>query len=220
MMHWIGDNVGLIVGTVVGIVGIVVALLIYRWQQNPKQLDYSMVNDLQLLSPHASEAGEALRVFYEDTVVRDPHIVTVQVRNTGKVAIVADDFVDPISITWKTARLIEGFPAGGSSRYIVGAMTMTEGTGPVNPEVALINPNEYFDVQLLLDGEPTDLQVTARFRDQSRPMQHREPSDLMVRGWQRVIVRYPGLLAMITGLVAAILITYLFSLLVKVLSHT
>jgi hypothetical protein len=173
---WWSDNGGLVIGSTIGIIGIIVALLVFWWQRKPKTLDYTIVSTGALLSPRAREGRSPdLDVFYDGRPVEDPHIVSLRVKNTGKVAVVQNDYVQTLEIRTEATRILDCSPLAGSEQFM-GLVTL----GGVQPAMyvglspALLNPREQFDVQLILDGPPGEVTVSCRFKDQSRPMQRRD----------------------------------------------
>jgi hypothetical protein len=50
---WVVEHWEFVVGTLVGLIGIVIAIATILYQRQPKQLDWEVRNDVQLISPHA-----------------------------------------------------------------------------------------------------------------------------------------------------------------------
>lgn len=133
-------------GLGIGTLGVILTVAFAIFSRRPKRLSYtSQITPIRI--PH--DIG--LTVQYKDTALTAPHVVTVRIANTGKVEIRSEDFAGPLEINLpETTRVITAGVIGSAER--------------VNPEVAqqredqvvlfplLINPGEWFDLQLLTDG--------------------------------------------------------------------
>lgn len=206
--NWLSDNADWLTGTVVGAIGIAVALLIYFWQRKPKTLDYSVVSNVPLVSHAAGMVGN-LEVVYNRQSVKDPRLLVVRIKNTGKVAIVGEDYVEGPSIHFGSpVEVIDAFQVGGSSPNMVQLIAVGHGHGPVEPEVGLLNSGEYFDLQMLLDGDPGDVTASARFKDQNRPMQARDVRDISVIQAMGVVLDFRASPASAVTAVAVVTVLY------------
>jgi hypothetical protein len=176
MWSWITTNWQLWVGTAFGLV-VAVATILY--QRQPKQLDYEIRTDHQMLSPYTRDLAAKPDVIYEGVILKEPQILLMRFRNTGKKCISAADFKDgePITIRYdqnppfdvKVVRASRGVSIEGLAD-IAHDTDESEGDGDVRITPRLLNPGEWFDVQLLSD-QPHDLVLAkARFADQKRPM--------------------------------------------------
>ena len=179
------DNAGWL-GLSVGLLGVVITLLVYLWQRRPKRLDYRVVNNLAVLTEHATPMRRKLKMDYEGVQMSDPHIVTIRIQNTGKVAVVADDYVQPIRMRYENVRAspLDGSIAAESTPGICESLFDTDGEEesfePVMvPE--LMNPGDWFEAQFVSDGDPGEIHVSCRFKDQSRPMKDMRITDEMRR---------------------------------------
>jgi hypothetical protein len=50
---WVTEHWEFVVGTLIGVIGIVVAILTVWWQRSPKTLDYEVRSDIRLVHPQA-----------------------------------------------------------------------------------------------------------------------------------------------------------------------
>jgi hypothetical protein len=172
---WLSDHWEFVVGTAVAILGIVVGIAIALWQRQPKTLDYEVVNKLPILSPNANLAWETpsapLVVLYGDQKIKDPFLLTVRVRNTGKRAIEAGDYADPITVTCTGSRPFDGF----INQVFPQELRVADDPRSLAQLAALrpplLNPGDWFELQFLTDGDPAEITVRSRFKDQARSMQ-------------------------------------------------
>lgn len=170
-------------GVLVGLAGVAVAIWAVQGQRRPKQLDYFVVSSAGLLRPEAQRMREPLSIDYDGVPMRTPWLATIRVVNTGKQAVEAADYVDPIRVTYERNPPFDGYVAAtsrdglwpeGQSIWPADPAAPTDsseplGTHEIHPP--LLNPGEWLEVQLLSDGDPGGLTVQAAFPDQSRPMQ-------------------------------------------------
>src|SRR5687767_9755379 len=112
-MAWLAEHWDFVVGTALGILGIATGIAIAFWQRQPKTLDYYVRNVLPLHSPHAKAASRGLSaplvMRHGDEYVEDPYLLTVRIINSGKRAIVDDDYVEPITIKCSGKEPFDGF---------------------------------------------------------------------------------------------------------------
>jgi hypothetical protein len=169
-MDWIQNNPETTATAVFGVLALAVALWIAFWQNKPKRLDYEIRNNVPILSSHASSLGGRLSILFEGKGVTEPRLVTVRIKNTGKLAVTADEYVDPIRVDYERNPPFDGFVAQESTPGIL--TDVFDGALPKRPAMVpeLLNPGDWFDVQLLSDGEPGTISVSSRFKNQSRKM--------------------------------------------------
>jgi hypothetical protein len=89
---------GTLIGTIVGVAGVVVGVLTYLHTREDRHLDYQIVINTQLLHPGAATLPGWLRLSYADTWVVDPYLIVVRLVNTGNRPIRPEDQVEPIRI--------------------------------------------------------------------------------------------------------------------------
>jgi hypothetical protein len=167
---WLADNWFALAGVLVGLLG---GWLIALWQREPKRLDFEIVNSVAILTPHAEMIRGSLQVLYDDVPLNDPHIVTIRIVNTGKRAVVRDDFVQPIEIEYENNAPFDGNVVEESHEGLFQPESIFGEDGEsVIPSMLpeLMNPGDFFAVQLLSDGGPGLIDVRCRFADQARAM--------------------------------------------------
>jgi len=95
-----GTDIAQIVGAAAGVVAVVAAFLVYRWQRERKHLDYEFISGTRLFSQRAKEL-KRLELRYEENVISDPYLMLVRFINTGNKPITSDDFEWPVHIEAK-----------------------------------------------------------------------------------------------------------------------
>jgi len=175
---WWSDYWQFAVGTALAAAGILAGVVIAVWQRQPKRLDYEVMNDVALLSRHERALRGKLTVEYNGVRMEAPQIVTVRIRNTGKRGVVDDDYVEPIAISYEmnppaAVNVVDaslGVAGDLEPIFKLDAVVSVVAFAP-----ALMNPGEWFDVQMISDGRHGEIFVRTRFADQQRPMHEIRP---------------------------------------------
>ncbi len=122
-----------------------------------------------------------LRVTLNGEPVAEPRVVTVRVRNTGKAAIRADDFDpggDGIRLQFSPDVVSVGLAGGSVGLAESTALLVNLASHRVTIKPGLLNPGEYLDIQLFVDGpsQGETILLSARFVEQSRPPRRTLPT--------------------------------------------
>jgi hypothetical protein len=212
MWPWIVEHWEFLFG-VLGVIGVLVSIIAWIQQRQPKQLDYEIRSDVRLLGTQADEWREKLYISYGDVSVKDPWVQIVRIRNTGKKSISRDDFSngEPITLMSESADLIDRQLIAASHGLAPGKLAEIDEYGddrdadyPVKITPKLLSEGEWFDVQIFSDGDPGDLKVDARFADRRRPMKRLDFGSPESRRSERRAIAL---------CIAVSIILYLFSLL-------
>jgi hypothetical protein len=137
----------------------------------------------------------------------DPRIVTLRVRNTGKKAITEEDFAagQPIMIVNQGAETADVQITDKSPELRDDTIDIavdyeqepdSRDLGKITLLPKLVNPGEWFDVQILYSSFARNLSVTARFADQRRPMRRLDVEytaasrgyDIFMLIWSSIVV--------------------------------
>lgn len=206
------DHWDFLVGTVIGIAGVWVALA----QRNPKTLDYSVLSNVPILRDRTERINSELEINYRDTQLKDPRLVIVRIANTGRRAVEQNDYVEPITVQYEHNPPLGFTEAEGSSPNIVGddigLVTASDSAFVSRVEVRpkLLNPRDWFDLQLLSDGDPGKIGVHARFSDQRRAMQDFEG--------RSTLGRVVGLRIVVPLIAVVLLTSILFAAIPRIIS--
>lgn len=178
-MRWLAENWAPVGALALSLFGIAVSLGIAWWQRRPKQLDYAVVSSAGL-QPDAERMRTPLKIDYNGVCVRSPWLATIRIGNTGRRAILAGDFVEPIRVRYERNAPFDGYvtaasrdglwPEGSSIWPADPESPVGNPDGVVEIQPVLMNPGEWFELQLLSDGSPGRIALTAVFPDQARPM--------------------------------------------------
>lgn len=93
--------------------------------------------------------------------MKDPYSATIRVSNTGKTEIKEEDFDTSIRFSSEGARVIAADVVETAKSFPEPHLElMSETSVAVDP--ALMNPDDWFEIHLLLDGEPVKFDAEAR----------------------------------------------------------
>lgn len=180
------------IGVVIGAaVSIGVAYLIYLRQKRPRTLDYTGGDLLSLAADEEVFPGVKLDVSWspggteddswlEPLSLKEAQIASYRIQNTGKRAIKADDFQEPLTVRAPEGRLIDCVVTEVSHPGVcdLGSVDVpcdgprTEDTVCFTP--ALLNPGDWIKINVLTDGLEGDVELTCWIVDESRPMKYRQ----------------------------------------------
>lgn len=170
----VGQNPGYVAATLLGLAGIVIAYVLYRRALRPKILDYDVDVDSPMLASASKRVHHELSVSWKGELVEEPKIVEVVIANTGKEAVVREDYTDAITITVDSGRLLEATLRGSHPKQAVKPDDLSVGGDGRSVTVLpqLLNKGDRFLVQLIVDGFGAKVVVSSRFTNQERPMRN------------------------------------------------
>ena len=149
--------------TLLGILtSITLAVVVYLLQRRRKELGYRLLSQTRVVSVEA-EIGEKVLILYEGQLVRDVHLVLLEVVNSGNQPIVRDDYQCPLNIGLGhgarvlTAELVESEPEGLSAWPV-----LTESPDLVHVHPLLLNPGDWFKLKMLVSEFGGTLDVSTR----------------------------------------------------------
>ena len=153
--EWIG-----VAGALVTLLTGVFVFVVYRWQKDLRILDYSIVVNQPIISDNLGGVRSSLRISFAETVLEEPRLVTVRIKNVGRKAIQAEDYTTPITINYEKNPPLMATVVSESSEDIVDVIS-GEAAG-FNTRPDLLNRGDWFDIQLLSDGDPGTVTVKSR----------------------------------------------------------
>ena len=151
--HWYtnGTVIG-IAGVAVGVVGIIAAIVLWRFGAPRGQLEYSMLEPKALVSQSPRLEDKQLRVTFNKKVVQNPYLVTLQFTNRGRRDIRSEDFDRQRPLIFRlNAEVVDLLqsPDPENQMFSLGK----EGRILLHP--TLIPRSESFSLDVLTDGMPT-----------------------------------------------------------------
>jgi hypothetical protein len=179
-IEWMAENWLTLTGWVIGLVSIIVAVVFYLRQRNPKRLDYQVVNSTPLLADRTNGLGDDLVVSHRGKKVADPHILTIRIINSGKQSVQAAEYDRPVTIAFRNAFHLASRVVDSSSGHVrpdlAVQLHLQDEAVVIETRPRLLNRGEWFNVQIVSDGAPQDLHVHSRFPDQAANMRELDAS--------------------------------------------
>jgi len=176
--NWIVDNRMWLLSLLAIFISAALAIALYRLNKAKQQIDYQIINDVMIVSRHASSLREKLHIEYEAHTLQNPRIVTIKFINTGNKAIEGSDFKQAITVRHgqhDDIRAIDGFIVDQAADGIVTEIfDRAAGNKYIQIEPDLLNPREWFTVQFLYDHDEP-LKLSCRFKGQTRSMKELFP---------------------------------------------
>jgi len=201
--------------TVLVVVGIIVAIIIYWKQRQRKSLGYEVLSCTPLSSVDRStlwsyqQAG--LQFTFKGEVVPKTHIITIKVTNTGNVPLKKDDYDDPINLSFgEKAKVLAIRVVKKKPETIPVTMSWSEAHKViVNP--MLLNSKDNFVIEMLVSDFDGRVRVGGRIvgvkeiKDIGGGMPTSREEELV--NWLLIINAYILLFAIIYGAHLIVVIT-------------
>jgi hypothetical protein len=196
------------------IVSLVLSVLFYRLQKMPKTLDYAIHSILDLSAKTSPYLQAHMVVMWHENQrveahpLKDPRIVDYRIRNTGKRAIDADDFKNPIEVKTSEGSVVDVLVTRVSHEGVLrlgSILSSSHEVGVFTP--TLMNPGDWIDIQVITEGCPEPPELTAWIREESRSMQKRQGvldpplREVLKRRWTQPASE---LMSIVFGVVSAI----------------
>jgi hypothetical protein len=159
-------------GVVLAVIGIAATIWVARRERRPKTLDWEMLANLPIVGRGATSMnGSKLEVVWDKTrPLTQPQLVKLRILNTGRREIEGDEYTEPVSVAVQ-GEIIEATVTDTSPAnvYPLGTVKLAS-KREVQLSPKLLNPEDWIDLQLLVDGEKAHPRVKARFAGQNRAM--------------------------------------------------
>lgn len=159
--------VAAIAGPLVGLVGVIVAIVIYRKSRERRQLAYVISVTPPLLSVSRAIRGD-VEVTYQGRPVTDLEGVTVKLVSTGTRSVQIprpSEYEAPVTIDFGNEAEILGEPRLTEAEPENLAPTLHVDSGKVVVEGVLLNPRQSISIFTLLSGLKDGVQVSAHLED-------------------------------------------------------
>ena len=138
-------------------VAITVTIVIAVKNRKRKTLDYTLVDDVKILSDRIGGVRSDIVVTVGETVIKDPRIITVRYINTGNKEILKDDFLANNITTKDKSGTVNSQLAGCSNDDI--AVTERDVAPHKIYTPDCLNPGDYIEIQYILDMDGVDSAV-------------------------------------------------------------
>lgn len=169
-------SIEILLGFLAVIAAITVPLIIYFLQKSKKRLAYEVVSNTQLVGVK-SEVQNKIKIYYENKLVENVHLVSIRLINSGNQPISIEDFARPINIKLGsntnilTCEVLEKNPKDLD-------IVISKMQNSVKIQPLLLNPNDSLTLNILLSDYRGGLEVSARVRGISNIKVYREPESI------------------------------------------
>jgi hypothetical protein len=138
-------------GLIVGVIAILVSVYIGLRAERSKAYSINYVAERALIATPGITSGQ-LQVTYAGNTVTRPHLFTLRIENVGEVPIVASDIDKPLLFTFDSARVLSA-ELGRRNPTDLDAEATHDSTH-VTVKHRLLNPGDWFTLDILADGPP------------------------------------------------------------------
>jgi hypothetical protein len=144
---------------IIGILGIVVAVVTYFLSRSRKRLVYSIITETSLLSVNDEVKGK-IKINYENKDIQNLSLVILRIENRGNVHISSLDFEKPLSFSFSGSELLSAEVTSVSPKSLKPVVT----TDPSNLTFAplLLNKGDYIVVKLVFSTYTKKVETDAR----------------------------------------------------------
>jgi hypothetical protein len=143
------------------VVAIVVAFIIFYLQQRKKSLTYTILTNSNVISV-SDKVKDKIRILYLEEVISNLQLVEIRIKNTGNLPIKPDDYIEPLAIRHAdTARILSVEVIDNQSLGIYIETEISDQSTTILSKT-LLNPNDAFDIKILLKDENADFSITGR----------------------------------------------------------
>jgi|SRR5882724_460254 len=180
----ISDHTLNIIMASAAILAVVVTVIVYWLQKKRKRLTYKVISDLDLLTKNEQIKGQ-VKVLYEDQPVENVRLYTIQVINSGGVAIERTDFDGPLHIEFEeTAQILSVVVIDATPEDLPVEIEQKPISVAISP--LLMNRRDSITIKFILNGHYIP-HVHARIKDVPRIKIRRYPQSY-ISAWSMICV--------------------------------
>lgn len=169
-------SIEILLGFSAVIAAITVPLIIYFLQKSKRRLAYEVVSNAQLVGVK-SEVQNKIKIYYENKLVENVHLVSIRIINSGNQPISIDDFARPISIQLgSNTNILTSEVLGLNPKDLDVSILKMQNSVEIQP--LLLNPNDSLTLNILISDYRGGLEVSARVRGISNIEIYRKPESI------------------------------------------
>lgn len=179
-------SIEILLGLLAVIAAITVPLIIYFLQKSKKRFAYEVISNTQLVGVK-SEVQNKIKIYYENKLVENVHLISIRLINSGNQPIPIDDFARPINIQLGsetnilTCEVLEKNPKD----LDVSILKMQDS---IEIQPLLLNQNDSLTLNILLSDYRGGLEVSARVKGIAKVEVYREPQPISNIIWLSIIL--------------------------------
>lgn len=159
MMDILRDPIWQFWGVIVGILGLLVAIIIYLLQRNKKRLTYSILTSTPLLSVDDEIKGD-IKIQYKKSFIQNIHLVVLKIENRGSTYIASSDYEQPLLFSFEDSKILSAELLEASPKNLKPTIQTEPSRMVVSP--LLLNRGDYITVKLLFSQFKNRIDADAR----------------------------------------------------------
>jgi len=176
MMDYLKNNIWLIVSAVFAAAVFILTLILVIKAINKKRLTYKVIAKTALTRV-GDKGFDKITVRYDGVEIEDIYLTNLKIYNSGSIPIKTSDFEADISVVInKGARILEAGIKETSPPDLIIEPFLKD--NKVNIRPLLLNPADYFIIDILTNSEPTPIIVSSRIVGIKRIVEYKEPVGL------------------------------------------
>ncbi len=144
------DSAWQLPSALLALLALLVPIVIYLKQRSIKELSFGLVRTQRMLTV-ADALSKRVTVYFDGESVGDVHALLFALRNSGHQAVLADDFVEPLSISFEGGTVLDASVTDLQPKQIAANISI-EGDRVIFAPL-LINPGEQILITVLLSAK-------------------------------------------------------------------
>jgi len=166
MWQFLRDPMWQAIAAAIGLVGIATSIIlgavVYLLQRRRKQLGYRVLARTRVISVE-EQVQEEVVIAFRGALVRDVHLVMVELVNSGNQPIVPDDYHRPLRIDLGEGSRVLSVDVAESKPEGIGASpSLAESRGAVEINPVLLNPGDSLRLKMLVSQFSGSVDVSGR----------------------------------------------------------
>ncbi len=156
-----------VLGILASIAGLVISIFSY-WigKRSSKKLSYSILMQQPLLVL-PEDLKDDLQVFYNQTPLRDAHLVLIELKNSGTTPILPNDYLTPLTVNFGDSAKIISTEVISQSPHL-GNVKITPEQSRVMLTPSPLNPNDSLTLRLIVGNFSGNTVLEGRLTGVSR----------------------------------------------------
>lgn len=158
-MEILRDGIWQFWGVVVGVLGVIVAIVIYMLQKNKKRLAFQVLADTPLLSV-GDEIKEDIQIKYKNKKIQNIHLLVLKLENIGNVDISSSDFEEPIVILFPNSEILTAELSDASPKNLTPTVKIENSNITIEP--ILLNRKDQLTFKVIFSSYGNTIGIKSR----------------------------------------------------------
>lgn len=147
-----------VLGWVLGTLAVVVPIAVYVLERRIQAVHFAVLASRPLLT---GDSRFPLEVSFDGAPVMEPRVMVLRITNAGNQPIRPEDYEEPLRLSVLGARIVSSDITFARPADFAPSI-VERSDSQIALSRFLMNPRDLVEVQLLVDGEPTETRVTGR----------------------------------------------------------